>query len=176
MIITDHQAIIQACEPAASITEGQQICRRLADELTASKVPGIGLAANQIGINKRVCILRTPEFDPAGFGYSIEIWLINPKIERLQNPVVFSQEGCLSFPNKTVKTLRYASCRVVDDLNPKGWDFNGLRAIVAQHEIAHTNSHTMYDSEWDRLRPKMPCPCDSGKPFKLCCKPKAKPF
>ena len=55
MIITDKNKITQVCEPCESIEEGEKIGAQLLKELGTK---GIGLAANQIGINKSVCVIN----------------------------------------------------------------------------------------------------------------------
>ena len=56
MIIKDRQELEVKCSPV-TIKEGEEIGARLLHELRESK-NGIGLAANQIGINKRVCVVQ----------------------------------------------------------------------------------------------------------------------
>lgn len=169
MIITDETKLKQPCEEATP-EEGIKILDQLAEELTKSPILGIGLAANQIGLNKRVCLLRFPENDSQGYQYHVEIGLVNPVITELSEPVEFGNEGCLSFPGKVVKTLRFNRCKVVDALEPSGRVLEGLRAIVAQHETDHLNGLTMYDSLLEEIKPNDRCRCGSGKKFKACCR------
>ena len=96
MIITDKNKISQVCEPCESIEEGEEIGKQLIEAIVDSK-SGIGLAANQIGINKRVCVINVKE----------PVVLINPEIiEKSEDKFAF-MEGCLSFPDKAIKTQRY---------------------------------------------------------------------
>ena len=74
MIVTDKEQLKQVCEPVESIEEGEQIALKLLEELKTSG-GGIGIAANQIGINKRVCVLNIKE----------PVVLINPKIIEIKN-------------------------------------------------------------------------------------------
>ena len=67
MIVTDKSKIQEKCLPT-TIKEGEEIGIRLLHEIRNSN--GIGLAANQIGINKRVCVINVKE----------PMVLINPKI------------------------------------------------------------------------------------------------
>ena len=69
MIVTDKEQLKQVCKPCESLQECEEIAVKLLDELKESK-SGIGLAANQIGINKRVCIINIKE----------PVILINPEI------------------------------------------------------------------------------------------------
>ena len=57
MIITEEIKLKVLCEEVKTIKEGEDIGAQLLKELTESE-NGIGLAANQIGINKRVCVIN----------------------------------------------------------------------------------------------------------------------
>ena len=57
MITKNIKELNQPCEPCSSVNEGEEIAAKLLKELTISK-NGIGLAANQIGIQKRVCVIN----------------------------------------------------------------------------------------------------------------------
>ena len=107
MIIKDKNKLQEKCSPV-SVKEGEEIGVRLLHELRESE-NGIGLAANQIGINKRVCVVNVKE----------PLVLINPKIvEKSKEQFVFA-EGCLSFPDSKIKTTRYQDIIVEAD-NHKG--------------------------------------------------------
>ena len=62
MIVKDISQLKEKCVPVSSFkfNEGEDIAKQLLDELSNSK-SGIGLAANQIGINKRVCVINVKE-------------------------------------------------------------------------------------------------------------------
>ena len=60
MIIKDKNKLQEKCSPV-SVKEGEEIGVRLLHELRNSEESGIGLAANQIGINKRVCVINVKE-------------------------------------------------------------------------------------------------------------------
>ena len=150
MIVTEKEQLKQICEPCSSIEEGEEIATKLLKELTKSK-RGIGLAANQIGINKRVCVINVTE----------PIVLINPKILGL-NDTIFTTEGCLSFPNKQVKTKRSQYVTIDTDnlgkvmfgpsehLNGEKRDLQLLESICVQHEIDHLDGITMYERAYQR--------------------------
>ena len=69
MIITEEAQLRVLCEEVKTIEEGEEIGAQLLKELTESE-NGIGLAANQVGINKRVCVVNVKE----------PLVLINPRI------------------------------------------------------------------------------------------------
>jgi len=145
MIITDTNKLTTPCD-VVSIKEGEEIAVRILDELRKSKTPGVGLAANQIGINKRVCVINVKE----------PLVLINPKIvEKSEDKFIFP-EGCLSFPKKYVRTERHVSVTVkADNHNSKlsfsadSKDMNSaMECVCVQHEIDHLNGITMFDRKF----------------------------
>ena len=148
MIIKDKNKLQEKCSPV-SVKEGEEIGVRLLHELRESE-NGIGLAANQIGINKRVCVINVKE----------PLVLINPKIvEKSKEQFVFP-EGCLSFPDSKIKTQRHQDI-VVEADNHKGKlsfsanskDINdAFECVCVQHEIDHLDGITMFDREL-KLKP-----------------------
>ena len=155
MIVTDKNKLKTPCEPCSSVEEGEEIGAKLLNALTHSKVPGIGLAANQIGINKRVCVINVKE----------PIVLINPEIIEKSKEKFLFLEGCLSFDGKSVKTTRYKSVTVKADNhtgklhfgvwnehNEEGYNKGekldyALETACVQHEIDHLDGITMFDRE-----------------------------
>ena len=144
MIVTNLQELKKPCEPCSSVEEGEEIGAKLLKELGDK---GVGLAANQIGINKRVCIINVKE-EP--------LILINPEIiERSKETFVFP-EGCLSFPNKHVRTIRNTSIKVKADNHDEELTFNAnskdykdaFECACVQHEIDHLDGITMFDREF----------------------------
>ena len=144
MIIKDKNKLTTPCE-VVSLKEGEDIAANLLQELRQSE-SGIGLAANQIGINKRVCVINVKE----------PLVLINPKIvEKSKEQFVFP-EGCLSFPNDKVKTIRYESIVVEADNHEGQLSFNAnskdindaFECVCVQHEIDHLDGITMFEREF----------------------------
>ena len=154
MIITDKEKLNIKCEPCKSVEEGEEIAIKLLNELKDSE-SGIGLAANQIGINKRVCVVNVEK----------PILLINPEIVEKSEDIFAFMEGCLSFPKKAIKTARYKWVKVKADNhketlyfsvwnadNEEGYDKNkyfkmAYETACVQHEIDHLDGITMYDRE-----------------------------
>jgi len=116
---------------------------------TLNSEGGLGLSANQIGENKSVCVVNVT--DP--------FFLLNPKIVKKKKEIVY-REGCLSIPDKMVKTNRYEKIWVeadnVDDTmifgpeksNQVDNDLLVLESVCVQHEIDHLNGLTIYDREF----------------------------
>ena len=130
------------CEEVKTVKEGEEIGAQLLTELSKSE-NGIGLAANQIGINKRVCVINVKE----------PIVLINPRIvEHSEEQFVFA-EGCLSFPGKHVRTGRHASVIVEADNHEGKLSFSAdsenindaFECACVQHEIDHLDGITMFE-------------------------------
>jgi peptide deformylase len=120
-----------------------------------AKFGGVGLAANQIGLDVRAFVINVKE----------PLVLINPKVVEVSNEVVAYVEQCLSIPktmSKPVKTIRHKSFTVeCDNLgtvifspDESQWktsndffsDQGLLECVVAQHEIDHLNGVLITDS------------------------------
>ena len=116
---------------------------------TLAKAGGLGLSANQIGEDKSVCVVNVTN----------PFFLLNPKIVKKEKEIVY-KEGCLSIPDKMVRTNRYEKIWVeadnVDDTlvfgpekgNQVDNDVLVLEAICVQHEIDHLNGLTIFDREY----------------------------
>lgn len=100
---------------------------------------GIGLAAPQIGLLHRICVI---EID------GVVRYLINPKITSTSKEKVDFEEGCLSLPNDFYTIERFAKVTVRYQ-NEKGEDTklraHGLLAICIQHELDHLDGTLIYD-------------------------------
>ena len=144
MIIKDKIKLQEKCSPV-SVKEGEEIGVRLLHELRKSE-SGIGLAANQIGINKWVCVVNVKE----------PLVLINPKIINKSKEKFVFPEGCLSFPNDKIKTIRYESVVVEADNHQGKLSFSAnskdindaFECVCVQHEIDHLDGITMFDREF----------------------------
>ena len=144
MIIKDKAKLKTPCE-IVSIQEGEEIGVRLLHELRQSE-NGIGLAANQIGINKRVCVVNVKE----------PIVLINPNVIDASKEKFKFAEGCLSFPKNKVRTIRHNWIKVHADnhdspivFSAESNDINdAFECACVQHEIDHLDGITMFDREF----------------------------
>ena len=98
---------------------------------------GIGLAAPQIGISKRVIIVGTN---------NLRLVIINPIITKRKLGTTLSEEGCLSFPG-LLKKIKRDKQIVVEGFN-ESWEpvkrkLRGLDSFIVQHEIDHLNGITI---------------------------------
>jgi peptide deformylase len=104
---------------------------------------GVGLAAPQVGILKRVIVLDTTPRQPE----SKPIAMINPQIIRVEGKTVYN-EGCLSVPGEAAEIERAANVtvRFVDpDGEERSLDVDGLLAIAVQHETDHLDGTMFLD-------------------------------
>jgi len=102
---------------------------------------GVGLAATQLGILRRVLVFQTgPDSEPTA--------LVNPEIEWLSPKEVVAEEGCLSLPRVSMDVERPLHVRVaaldVDGAEVK-IEASGLEARVLQHEIDHLDGVLILD-------------------------------
>lgn len=132
------------CEPIARITP--EIETLAADMLaTMYDAPGIGLAAPQIGVNKRLFVVdasREPETDPRA------LVMVNPELEWVSDETRAYEEGCLSVPDQYAEVIRPAEVRLRwTGLDGKSHaeEFDGLWATCVQHELDHLNGVMFLD-------------------------------
>jgi peptide deformylase len=159
--ITTDLNILRAQNGNASVKEANDIVKKLEVSLQESETEGVGLAAPQIGINKRVAIVR------AG---TENIDLVNPTIVEKEDGFVNFGEGCLSIPGERLNTQRYKQIFVVDDLRPNGFVAVGDVAIVIQHEVDHLDGILITDRVVgkEKIGRNDKCPCGSGLKYKRC--------
>ncbi len=108
---------------------------------TMYDAPGIGLAATQVNIQKRIVVIDTSENKSAPF------CMINPEIIEL-NGVEESEEGCLSVPGffETVKRAERVRISALDrDGKPFDMEVDGLLSVCIQHEIDHLEGKLFVD-------------------------------
>ena len=144
-----------------SVEEGRAIATELFQILN-KRGDGIGLAANQVGIDAQVAVVNVRE----------PLVLINPKIVSKTNEIPY-YEGCLSYPGKGVHTKRYETIEVKTEQIDGSWIFSGvetqtegkgswetdeakndrelrtLESVCVQHEIDHLNGMRIMDRKRD---------------------------
>ena len=105
---------------------------------------GIGLAAIQIGIPKRIIVLDVAKNDEKKNPYCI----INPVIKKLSNEKSIYEEGCLSIPNTFIEIER-PKIVVIEFIDQNGQKreikFDGLLSTCVQHEIQHCEGKLIID-------------------------------
>ena len=187
--LKENNPLINKPLKKVSVEEGMEIAKELFDILN-KRQDGIGLAANQVGIDAQVAVVNVRE----------PLVLINPQYEQLGNEIQY-YEGCLSFQGKGVNTKRYDSVVIKTEQDESSWYFSGapnptdgqsgwekrernkndaelrlLETICIQHEIDHLRGLTIMDRQiintiktQNKIGRNDPCHCGSGKKYKKCC-------
>ena len=158
--LKEHNPLIKKRLKEVSVEEGLVIAEKLFQILNERK-DGIGLAANQVGIDAQVAVVNVRE----------PLVLINPKIIKKEGEIDF-YEGCLSYPSKGVHTKRYRDVIISTAQSESGWYFSGaeqpndgkgtweeskkqdnelrlLESVCVQHEIDHLNGVICMDRKVD---------------------------
>lgn len=128
-------------EPVASVDDG---VRRLVDDMieTMYAAPGIGLAATQVNVHRRVLVIDLSE------DQSHPRVFINPELEVPEGVKEPMQEGCLSIPGVYEDVARTQTMRVrAIDYNGELFEeeHSGLMAVCLQHEVDHLNGRLFID-------------------------------
>lgn len=132
-------------EPAQPVEVVDDGIRSLVADMaeTMYDAPGVGLAANQIGVLLRIFIIDIAEEDAPS---DLKVF-INPEITKVEG-IQSWQEGCLSFPGVSEEIKRAERVRV-KALDEHGQPFeleaDGLMAVAIQHENDHLNGVLMID-------------------------------
>ena len=130
-IMKDEFFLAQKSVPAVNCEEDIQVARDLLETLEAHKEGCVGMAANMIGVSKRIIA-----FDNEG-SYMV---MFNPEIVKYSDRYE-AEEGCLSLTG-TRKTKRWKSIKVQyqnEQFQTRFKTFTGWTAQIIQHEIDHCN-------------------------------------
>ena len=122
--------------------------QRLIEDMveTMHAAPGVGLAANQVGVPLQVAVIDLSTREEQENRHPLLV-LINPEILSTQGSVI-AEEGCLSLPEYTEKIKRAARVTVrAQDRRGKPFEIeaDGLMAKALQHEIDHLNGLLLID-------------------------------
>jgi len=135
-------------KPCLDVLHGEDVSQIMTD-LCDTLYPLVGkayaLAANQIGYNKKIALIRIPlNNEHTKFN---EYFIINPKIVFKERKILFT-EGCLSLPGLSIQTDRYVFI-TIEYLNEKMELHTSmaqdLESLVLQHEIDHLFGRTLLD-------------------------------
>jgi len=134
-----HPVLLRRTEPVEQIDdEIRQLVQDMVD--TMLHAPGIGLAANQVGVSRRLCVIDLScGQEPGGLHV-----FINPEIKEATGSQV-GEEGCLSFPDINLEIER-AHLATVESLGLDGErttvTVEGLMARAILHECEHLDGKT----------------------------------
>ena len=155
--LVNHNEYINSKLREVSVEEGLAIAEELF-QILDKRGDGIGLAANQVGIDAQVAVVNVRE----------PLVLINPKYIKKENEIIYG-EGCLSFPGHAIRTKRYRDIIISTEQGESNWYFSGveensdgksgwdkgnmkqdqelrlLEAVCVQHEIDHLMGKTIHN-------------------------------
>ena len=127
-----HDPLLLARKSASATKEDLEIARDLLDTLLAHRESCVGMAANMIGVCKRIIV-----FDSGG----VPTLMFNPEIIKSSGEYE-TEEGCLSLLGGPRKTKRFQKIKVryqTENFQTRLKTFEGWTAQIIQHEIDHCN-------------------------------------
>ena len=142
ILIHPDPRLKKLCEPVAEITpEVRQLAEDMLETMYAA--PGIGLAAPQVGVMRRVLVM-----DCIKDGAPEPMVLINPQTVWQSEDLSVYEEGCLSIPDQYAEVRRPAAVTVQwTDLDGEAQErtFDGLWGTCVQHEMDHLDGKLFID-------------------------------
>ena len=143
IITVPNETLKKISQPLEKVsTNEKKLINDLFDTMYASK--GIGLAAVQIGVLKRILVVdlstKDEKRDPLSF--------INPIIKKVSNETSIYEEGCLSIPDTFIEIERPKLCTVeyIDiEGKKKILECDGLLSTCLQHEVNHLDGKLIID-------------------------------
>ena len=153
ILIWPNPELLKVSEPIGAIDDDvRALVRDMFDSMY--RADGVGLAAPQIGVHKRVVVVDIRSYEREHKGKRVEIpsgeaplVLINPVISNKSGELEW-EEGCLSVPGETGLVTRAARCTVTYlDLEGKEHmlEGEGLKAVALQHECDHLDGKLFVD-------------------------------
>ncbi len=143
ILVAPHPVLRKKCVPVDSIGDTE---RKLLDDMleTMYDAPGIGLAAPQIGVAKRMLVMDIARANDA----PTPLKIINPEITAASEELYSYEEGCLSYPEQYADVKRPAKVTVtyLDETGAEQvLEAEGLTAVCIQHEIDHLDGINFVD-------------------------------
>lgn len=152
-----HPILKKKAVPVTSDEFGSALRKTLDDMLeTMYEEIGVGLAAPQVGISKRMIVIDY-ERDDEGGRPGNPMYLVNPEIIWKSEEKVCGTEGCLSVPEQRAEVERFAAIKVKyqdADGHEHVVETDDFLAIVLQHEIDHLDG-ILYIDRISRLKRQM---------------------
>ena len=135
--------------------------RQLLDDMleTMYADAGVGLAAPQVGVSKRIVVIDVEQDgdEESGLIKGNPLFLVNPEIVWRSDEMVCGEEGCLSVPKQRADVERHAQVRVhYTDYNGQEQEIlgDGLLSVCLQHELDHLDG-ILYIDRISRLKRQM---------------------
>tara|TARA_Y100001936_G_scaffold239485_1_gene272664 strand:+ start:475 stop:999 length:525 start_codon:yes stop_codon:yes gene_type:complete len=144
IITVPNEILKKTSEPIEKVSDNE---KKLINDLfeTMYNSKGIGLAAVQVGILKRILVIdissKNEKKNPLSF--------INPIIKKVSDETSIYEEGCLSIPDTFIEIQRPKICEVeYIDINGKKKNLkcDGLLSTCLQHEINHLDGKLIIDN------------------------------
>jgi len=143
ILIIPDPLLRKVSEPVNSVnTEIKNLMDDMLETMYAA--PGIGLAAVQIGVLKRIIVIDLSKDSEK----KNPLFIVNPEITFKSKELISYEEGCLSIPNQFAEVKRPSTCKVnFLDYNGKKKEINadGLLATCIQHEVDHLDGILFID-------------------------------
>ncbi len=143
IIIAPDPRLAKPAKPVAKVDDS--VRRLMADMIeTMYQAPGIGLAAPQVGVLKRVIVVDCAKADEKPLPYK----MANPEILWQSEDLLVNNEGCLSLPEHYADVARPAEVKIryLDEQNEiRELHAKGLLATCLQHEIDHLEGMLFVD-------------------------------
>ena len=127
-----HDPVFLALKSEPATKDDLQVAQDLLDTLTVNQASCVGMAANMIGVRKRIIV-----FDNQG----VYMIMFNPQILKMSEPY-HTEEGCLSLLGGPRLCKRYKTIKVQwqnEQFQTRIKTFTGWTAQIIQHEIDHCN-------------------------------------
>lgn len=136
--------------PTTPVTEFDDDLRQLVEDMFETMYfdEGIGLAAPQIGVSKKIVVIDIPDMEGDQVTKHNQLVLINPEITATKGKTTY-KEGCLSVPEfyEEVERAEVITLKAKDEFGKDivFEDVDGLLAICMQHEVDHLNGRLFVD-------------------------------
>jgi len=143
IIVAPDPRLKAACEPVTVVDDE---VRRLMDDMLEAmyEAPGIGLAAPQVGVTRRVIVVDVSGEDDG----RQPLRMANPRLLAASEKTAVYEEGCLSFPGQfaDVRRPEHATVAYLDETGAeRELEMEGILAACVQHEIDHLDGILFVD-------------------------------
>jgi peptide deformylase len=145
-------------EKSSEVEKIDDELRKFMDDMleTMYDATGVGLAAPQVGVSKRIIVIDIEQDREEGIKGN-PIFMINPEVIWRADEIICGEEGCISIPEQRAEVERFAAIRVKYlDYHGKEQEITaeGYAAIVVQHELDHLDG-ILYIDRISRLKRNM---------------------
>ncbi len=143
ILVAPDPVLKKKCKPVDKVTP--ELAQLMDDMLeTMYDAPGVGLAAPQVGVSKRILVIDTAKSDEE----PRPLKMANPEIIWASDDLALYEEGCLSFPDQYADVERPAQVKVRyldENNNRQEIEADGLLATCVQHEMDHLEGIVFVD-------------------------------